>query len=279
MSDVIQIGPNHWVGPEEFGFTPHFHIFQHSAENYPNGQLTPMDPLNPGNKRIPVVDDTTKPSEIDDLRQLVKSVSAGRDEGFLDMRVQSVHSRGDYMGIAAIFTYLWLALKGQAYSEGLAWSDTYVVDLIALSLIGIIIAIELYRPIVTPVRFHKNNQEVYVWHKKILYRIPWHECELTIVASKHMGYGRFNDDFALMLWLNPKHAVNADLTGHRYKSLCLFHDMSRHAPVYRYWEYVRQYMADERSLWIEINKAPPFKTRTLTKKEAKRKKQKAYLLC
>ncbi|MEF1282392.1 hypothetical protein QTN94_00005 [Vibrio sp. M250220] len=79
-------------------------------------------------------------------------------------------------------------------------------------------SLSLFKPIAMPVRFHKKNQEVYVWHNKVLYRIPWQECEISVIVAKtHMGYGRLKDG---------------------------------------YWEYVRRYMADEQPLWYEISKEP-----------------------
>lgn len=34
MSEIRQVGPNHWVEPEDCGFTPNFHITQHGVEHY-----------------------------------------------------------------------------------------------------------------------------------------------------------------------------------------------------------------------------------------------------
>jgi|GEM_PF-3209436 len=257
MNEIRQVGPNHWVGPEEFGFTPNFHITQHGVEHYPNGHLIQQEPLNPGNKKITLVHETTEPGEKEDLGEFFELFSAGGHEDFLDMRVQSVHGRGEFMGLVFLFTLIWLGLKGWGFIDGLAWSDTYVIDLIYLALIGVTIAVGLFKPIAMPVRFHKNNQEVYVWHNKVLYRIPWQECEISVIVAKtHIGYGRLKDGYELMLWLNPKHAVNADLADHRHQYISLLRHMGSHAPMYGYWEYVRRYMADEQPLWYEISKKP-----------------------
>ncbi|TMX30963.1 hypothetical protein DA100_20005, partial [Vibrio sp. Hep-1b-8] len=182
MSEIRQVGPNHWVGPEDFGITPNFHITQHGVEHYPNGHLIQQEPLNPGNKKIPIVH-----------------------------RRKDAEDMGEFMGLVFLFTLIWIGLKGWGFIDGLSWSDTYVIDLIYLALIGVTIAVGLFKPIAMPVRFHKQNQEVYVWHDKVLYRIPWQECEISVIVAKtHMGYGRLKDGYELMLWLNPKHAVNAD---------------------------------------------------------------------
>ncbi|MGD8119050.1 DUF6708 domain-containing protein [Vibrio sp. TRT 29B02] len=257
MSEIRQVAPNHWVGPEEFGFTPNFHITQHGVEHYPNGHLIQQEPLNPGNKKITLVHETTEPGEKEDLGEFFELFSAGGHEDFLDMRVQSVHGRGGNVYAVIFFTLLWLVIKtSMVYTAGDTWSLSYV-DITVLAILAICMGLSLFKPIAMPVRFHKKNQEVYVWHNKVLYRIPWQECEISVIVAKtHIGYGRLKDGYELMLWLNPKHAVNADLTEHRHQYLSLLRHMGSHAPMYGYWEYVRRYMADEQPLWYEISKKP-----------------------
>lgn len=257
MSEIRQVAPNHWVGPEEFGFTPNFHITQHGVEHYPNGHLIQQEPLNPGNKKIILVHETTEPGEKEDLGEFFELFSAGGHEDFLDMRVQSVHGRGGNVYAVIFFTLLWLVIKtSMVYTAGDTWSPSYV-DMTVMAILAICMGLSLFKPIAMPVRFHKKNQEVYVWHNKVLYRIPWQECEISVIVAKtHIGYGRLKDGYELMLWLNPKHAVNADLTEHRHQYISLLRHMGSHAPMYGYWEYVRRYMADEQPLWYEISKKP-----------------------
>lgn len=257
MSEIRQVAPNHWVGPEEFGFTPNFHITQHGVEHYPNGHLIQQEPLNPGNKKITLVHETTEPGEKEDLGEFFELFSAGGHEDFLDMRVQSVHGRGGNVYAVIFFTLLWLVIKtSMVYTAGDTWSPSYV-DMTVMAILAICMGLSLFKPIAMPVRFHKKNQEVYVWHNKVLYRIPWQECEISVIVAKtHIGYGRLKDGYELMLWLNPKHAVNADLTEHRHQYISLLRHMGSHAPMYGYWEYVRRYMADEQPLWYEISKKP-----------------------
>ena len=69
-----------------------------------------------------------------------------------------------------------------------------------------------------------------------------------------MGYGHLKDGYELTLWLNPKHAINADLTGEKHRRLPLTNRMSKHFDIYRYWEYIRRYMGKDPSLWYKINK-------------------------
>ncbi|MGD8122515.1 DUF6708 domain-containing protein [Vibrio sp. TRT 2004] len=257
MSEIRQVGPNHWVGPEEFGFTPNFHITQHGVDHYPNGHLMQQEPLHPGNKKITLVHETTEPGEKEDLGEFFELFSAGGHKDFLDMRVQSVHGRGANIFAVIFFALFWLLVKtSMVYTAGDTWSLSYV-DITVLAILVICMGLSLFKPIAMPVRFHKQNQEVYVWHNKVLYRIPWQECEISVIVAKtHMGYGRLKDGYELMLWLNPKHAVNADLTGQRHQYLSLLRHMGSHAPMYGYWEYVRRYMADEQPLWYQISKTP-----------------------
>ena len=119
------------------------------------------------------------------------------------------------------------------------------------------ILIDLFRPIPTPVRFHKMNQEVYVWHKGVLYRIPWKECEISVVvAQSNIGYGHLWDGYDLVLWLNPKHAMNKDLWGKKHKRLLMHTTGKRHVEVYGYWEYIRRYMMNDTPLWFKISEKP-----------------------
>ncbi|OLQ87929.1 hypothetical protein BIY22_07055 [Vibrio panuliri] len=254
MSQIKQIGPNHWVGPEDFGFTPNFHITQYGVEHYPNGHLIQQEPLNPGNKKITLIN---RIKEAEDMGEFFEGFSAGGHEGFIDMRVQSVHGRGENVFAVIFFALLWLVIKtSMVYTAGDTWSPNYL-DMIVSAILAICMGLSLFKPIAMPIRFHKQNQEVYVWHNKILYRIPWQECELSVIVAKtHMGYGRLKDGYELMLWLNPKHAANADLTGNRHQYISLLHNMGSHAPVYGYWEYVRRYMTGEQPLWYEISKEP-----------------------
>lgn len=254
MSQIKQIGPNHWVGPEDFGFTPNFHITQHGAEHYPNGHLIQQEPLHPGNKKISLVNQV---KDAEDMGEFFDAFSAGGHQEFLDMRVQSVHGRGENVFAVIFFALLWLVIKtSMVYTAGDTWSPNYL-DMIVSAILAICMGLSLFKPIAMPVRFHKHNQEVYVWHNKVLYRIPWQECELSVIVAKtHMGYGRLKDGYELMLWLNPKHAVNADLTGNRHQYINLLHNMGSHAPVYGYWEYVRRYMAGEQPLSIEMSTKP-----------------------
>ena len=85
MSEIRQIGPNHWVGPEDFGITPNFHITQHGVEHYPNGHLIQQEPLNPGNKKIPIVH---RRKDAEDMGEFFEGFSAGGHEDFLTL-VQS----------------------------------------------------------------------------------------------------------------------------------------------------------------------------------------------
>jgi hypothetical protein len=263
MSKIKQVNDNLWIGPEEFGVIPHFRRTDHAIEHYLNGGNLIHAPVQPGNVKIHF-DYDDEPDEPDDpdypdelsskyLGEVFEGSSAGGHEGYVDMRVNSVTNRDGFFYMGLVCLFIWWAFDSTVLSgEGLDWIGYTGYGLcVALSLIS------LFRPLATPVRFHKANQEVYVWHKKVLYRIPWEECEMSIcVAKQNEGYRGLRDGYQLNLWLNSKHAVNKDLTGQSYVPLNLFHNMNHHIPLYAYWEYVRRYMTGENPLYIEMSERP-----------------------
>ncbi|GGN35500.1 MULTISPECIES: hypothetical protein [Marinomonas] len=255
MSKIKQVSSNLWVGPSMMGVTPHFKRTEHAIKYYPKGESLIHDPLQPGNKKPSLI---YKNKETEDLGEVFEGASAGGHEGYLDMRVDSVVNRGEGFYIMGIIGILfWWSFEYFVLS---AIQDELIRDISIYSgyaFFGIGALICLFRTLHTPVRFHKANQEVYVWHKKVLYRIPWDECELSIrVDNRNIGLKGQQDGYQLTLWLNPKHAINKDLTGQKHVPLNMFHNMDHHIPLYAYWEYVRRYMTGDTSLYIEMSKEP-----------------------
>lgn len=78
----------------------------------------------------------------------------------------------------------------------------------------------------------------------------------VMVAREHWGYGMLKDGYQLVLWLNPAHAVNRDLSGQKHSQLVLLNNLTYHAPIYGYWEYVRRYMTGDTPFWYEISDRP-----------------------
>ncbi|MCA2019204.1 hypothetical protein LDJ79_24120 [Vibrio tritonius] len=168
------------------------------------------------------------------------------------MRLKTVNARGSWIYLAMFWggLYAFIMFLMRTLSQHYKPRDFFWFDVTVASFFGVGILVDLFRPIPTPVRFHKMNQEVYVWHKGVLYRIPWKECEISVVvAQSNIGYGHLWDGYDLVLWLNPKHAINKNLSGQKYKRLVLHTTGKRHIVVYGYWEYVRRYMANETPLW------------------------------
>lgn len=254
MSDIKQVGPGHWIGPEDDGYQPHFFTTDNAVYNYPFGSLIQEDPLQPANKRIEMDYDESKGESIGEF---FETFSAGGHEHYLDMRVHSVTSRGKGLGLSILLGLIYLAVFWTVRAVGNVADQINWLDWGVLSTLIVITFGELFRPIATPVRFHKTNQEVYVWHKKVLYRIPWYECEMSVIVAKsHMGYGYLKDGYELVLWLNPKHAFNKDLSGQKHTRLPLVNNMTYHSPIYGYWEYVRRYMTGDTPFWYRISEEP-----------------------
>ena len=256
-SNIKKVGPNHWTAPAQYGYQPNFCVTEHGREHYPLGAFVREEPLQPNNKIIGFeLNEETK-----HLGEFFEQYSAGGHEQFLDMRVSSVNSRGKGVFLALFLGTIYLVcgilvrLNSKAFSDGdtgLFWLDWAVIGV----LLGIAL-IDLFRPLATPVRFHKSNQEVYVWHKGVLYRIPWQECEISaMIMQSNMGYGHLSDGYDLALWLNPKHAVNKDLSDEKYRRLVLHNAASKHTSVYGYWEYIRRYMTGDGVIWFPISEEP-----------------------
>jgi hypothetical protein len=263
MSKIKQVSANLWVGPKDMGLTPKFMRTEHAIEHYPKGESLIHDPLQPGNKKRAL--DYKGNPETEDMGEFFEACSAGGHEGYLDMRINSVHNRGEgfyIMGIIGIL--VWWSFEFFVLS---AIQDEPIRDISIYSgyaFFGIGALICLFRTLHTPIRFHKANQEVYVWHKKVLYRIPWDECELSIrIDNRNIGLKGQQDGYQLTLWLNPKHAVNKDLTGQKHVPVNLIHNLDHHVPIYGYWEYVRRYMTGDTPFYIEMSKesrVPRFNT-------------------
>ncbi|TXR54235.1 DUF6708 domain-containing protein [Reinekea thalattae] len=264
MSNIQKVGSNLWVAPEHFGVTPKFQRTEHALNYYPNGASLLHETLNPGNKkfRFDYEDEPDHPDYPGDLSakylgEVFDHSSAGGHDGYLDMRVNSVTNRDVFFYSGLIVAFIWWTFDYLVIRSFTTWvvpeSIIYGMYFLCFGLSSI----TFLCPLATPVRFHKKNQEVYVWHKKVLYRIPWQECELSVqVAKRNEGYRGLQDGYQLTLWLNPKHAVNQDLTGQKHVALNMLHNMNHHIPLYTYWEYVRRYMNSEQPLYIEITKKP-----------------------
>ncbi|QNT06982.1 hypothetical protein IBG28_04915 [Marinomonas arctica] len=223
--------------------------------------------MQPDNKKIPI---KYIKKEAEDMGEFFEGASAGGHEGYLDMRVNSVINRDGFFYMGLVCLFIWWAFDSFALSH---MQNELFRQILTYGGYGLFFALSfgtLFRPLATPVRFHKKNQEVYVWHKKVLYRIPWDECEMSIcVAKQNEGYRGLQDGYQFNLWLNPKHAVNKDLTGQSHEPLNMMHNMNHHTVVYGYWEYVRRYMTGEEPLYIEMSeksRTPRFSKKVATEK-------------
>lgn len=253
MSNIKQVGPNLWTAPEDMGVTPKFMRTEHAIKHYPKGRSLLHEPLKQDVK-TPL---KASGEETEALGEVFEYSSAGGHPGYLDMRVNSVTNRDMFFYGGLFFAFIWWGFV--YFSNGIV-TDDFIPSYFEYSIYGLCFALSiltLFRPLAKPMRFHKANQEVYVWHKKVLYRIPWQECEFSIrVAKQNEGYRGLRDGYQLSLWLNPKHAVKPPLSGGSYVELNIFHNMNHHIPLYAYWEYVRRYMNGEEPLYIEMDQQP-----------------------
>ena len=267
MSQIKQVEPNHWIGPEDAGYQPHFYNTENAVKNYPLGRYVREDSLQPCNRKIELDYGANDPKHaklseeekrLGFLVGIFQLMTAGKHEYFIDMRVSSLMYRGKWVFAAffygAIYACIILGLSNYSHN----FPDGFTLyNVIAFSLFCLLILWGLFHSIPTPVRFHQGNQEVYVWHKDVLYRIPWGECEISVrVDQTHLGYGHLSDGYELVLWLNPKHATNKNLMGQKHQRLSLMSVGRRHQGCYYYWEYLRRYMDDHHSSYVESHKEP-----------------------
>ncbi|WP_417884456.1 hypothetical protein [Vibrio rumoiensis] len=260
MSHLRQLGPNEWAGPEDMGFTPRLSHTEHAKKHYKAGNVL-HEPLMPGNQVIPISYDEYEAkntlyekSNGAHLGEYWEVYSAGGHEAFLDMRPQSSHARGNILYSMLLAALLW---GGYKCLDAMAWGGDWslnLVDQCILSVFVLIVLIGFFRPVALPIRLHKRNQEVYVKHKGVLYRIPWHECELSVMYKGfYLGAASIKDTYQLVMWLNPKHAVSKDLTGQKYERLLLNEAVGEHIPAYGYYEYMRRYMTGDEPFAMTIS--------------------------
>ncbi|SJL83077.1 hypothetical protein [Vibrio palustris] len=251
MSDLRQVGPNEWVGPEKTGITPHLSHTEHAKRNYKAGNVL-HEPLMPGNYIVPI-DYENRPTE--HMGEFWDAFTAGGHQTFLDMRPQSSHARGNILYSMLVAVFLWGGYKCvTAWAWGSQEWALNTVDQGILSVFVLIVLIGFFRPVALPIRLHKRNQEVYVKHKGVLYRIPWDECELSVMYKGfYLGAASIKDTYQLVMWLNPKHAVNQDLTGEKHERLLLNEEVGGHVSAYGYYEYIRRYMTGDEPFAMTIS--------------------------
>lgn len=248
MANTInKVSQNLWIGREDYGYAPHFYNTRHlrgKGLSTGFGHYDIMeDVLNPPSKSVKL-DWHNSPTF---YNAAYGSFSAGTHGDFIDMRVNSVHNRQTLTRFAqfimlpiVLIIYFFVRIA----RNDIDWGELHIAEVFMFGFVFILFFIDFIRPIATPVRFNYTKQELYVYHKKALYRIPWNECQIaSMYAPDHVGYGGYADAYNLNLWLYPKHCVNGK-AGTEPISLILVHSVQDHADVYIYWEYIRRYMAN-----------------------------------
>ena len=261
MSELRQVGPNQWVGPEDMGITPHLSYTEYAKQHYKRGNMM-QEQLMPGNHVVPINYDKLKKSNTAydksngaHLGEYLDAYSAGGHETFLDMRIESSHSRGNILYSMLLAVFLWGGYKCvTAWAWGSeAWALNFA-DQCILSVFAISVLIGFFRPVALSIRLHKRNQEVYVKYRGVLYRIPWEECELSVVYKGfYLGAASVKDSYQLVMWLNPKYAVNKDIKGKKHERLVLNEAVGEHVSAYGYYEYIRRYMTGDEPFALAIH--------------------------
>ncbi|OEE66329.1 hypothetical protein A1OO_11115 [Enterovibrio norvegicus FF-33] len=257
---INKISRDLWIGAEHYGYAPKFkNTISQRGSGFSTGFGTSHimeDVLSPPPKEVHI-DWHNRETFYNAGYSFVSSTHGD----FIDMRINSVHNRQTLTRFSQfilfpilILTYLTFRLS----RDDTPWFYLQPVELGMFVFILLLCSVEICRPIKTPVRFHHKNQEVYVYHKNSLYRIPWKECEIaTMFAPHHVGYGAFSDAYNLNLWLYPKHCVN-NKAGDQPVALNLVTSVDGHADTYIYWEYVRRFMIGGQNSIGAGNEQKPF---------------------
>lgn len=74
MSKIRQVEENLWIAPERYGIAPKFRKTQHAINHYPNGSTLLHEPVQPGNKKIPI---KYIKKEAEDMGEFFEGASAG----------------------------------------------------------------------------------------------------------------------------------------------------------------------------------------------------------
>ncbi|CAG9295108.1 hypothetical protein [Celerinatantimonas diazotrophica] len=249
VSRIKQLDENTWQAPESLGLVPVFHRYNNGHRVF--GKAAQEDIVNPPPKPIyrdnaAFSKDTDGEEGItqDEFVQSGYMFASSQHSDYLDMRIDSVINRGKFIISALFFLAIWFIVKLTSVWQGESWSPTLFDWSFYIGTI-VCFAWDLLRRAQLPVRFHVKNQEVYVYYRRVLYRIPWQECEMSVRLTKyHTGMGNMRDGYQLVLWLNSDHTVNKQRK-RKYRRLVLEHLDDDHISPYLYWEYVRRFMAGE----------------------------------
>lgn len=249
VSRIEQIDENTWQAPDVYGHAPVFHKYKNDHGFM--GRDRREDILNPPPKQIRW--DSSKLVENRDGQEHVTEddlvhdgfafFGAAQGDFYVDMRIDSVSNRGKFIWPAVFALIIWgfVRIVSSFGEDSSAWGWFDYPFWIGG---GLCFAWDLFRRAQLPVRFHAKNQEVYVYYRRVLYRIPWDQCDISVqVAMYHTGMGNMRDGYDLVLWLDPKFAVNNKKKSGRPRRLVLNHMDEYHHNPYLYWEYVRRFMA------------------------------------
>ncbi|WP_421847174.1 DUF6708 domain-containing protein [Marinomonas sp.] len=185
--------------------------------------------------------------EIDDARDNSKVF-----DDFMDIRVTPESIKGNksskyFLILIAALVFNFFFMDDVVLLPGL---DNFLY-LVLFSIFFIMIVFLAFLPlkINTPIRFNRKNQEVYVYNKKSLYRIPWDKVDMSVVAKQSVKKHKKNSKYNFIFWLDPKY----DTTG-KSKSVVPIKILSSegiHGKIYYCCDYISRYMRFDSSVHIE----------------------------
>ncbi|MFO6425518.1 DUF6708 domain-containing protein, partial [Motilimonas sp. KMU-193] len=103
-------------------------------------------------------------------------------------------------------------------------------------------AISFLRPLQMPMRFNRAKQEVYIWHRFKLYRIPWAEFNISLLALQdHIGSGQLMRNCRQVVWLYGEHQVPPH-PNRAAVALTLYNNSASCEEPVQMWNYINKYM-------------------------------------
>ncbi|TXR52124.1 DUF6708 domain-containing protein [Reinekea thalattae] len=158
---------------------------------------------------------------------------------FMDFRTREepkVHRKGpNFLGYCLIF----YAVNFFFIRNHSSFQDSYLfLNILITSVLVLGYAFFIYVPlrVSLPVRFHRNNDEVYLYEKQGLYKVPWQELDVSIVARKQDS----DTIYDLVVWLPGKYNHENKNAPDTYRTL--YSSSNIHGKVYFYWDYINRYM-------------------------------------
>jgi len=247
---LLQTATDKWQVPKEFNHQPIFTLPRYKNNSNNKNNLVCEDVLhhnddfipfqaNLKQKQIDLINQFDKPEYEDMEINDVLYYAHEDNENFQDIRVSSkLHShkiRPNLIG----YCFIILVISFYTFNLSLELPEIYSLInqiLVSVLILGVIKTLFFPLFISLPVRFHRKNKEVYVYKNGSLYKIPWEECDISILAKQQKSYINYH----LTLWLHPQFDMNSK--SRKIIPLTLFCSKETHGKTYYFWDYINRYM-------------------------------------